>query len=106
VCILASRTQQPEVAWIGITFFFIGAILAYLPVRSFTRASFFNARTRPRAIRRSGDSAIATRSDAVAFEVMRALQILRTQSRRYGHQRLRRDQLNVALHDGKRSAPR
>lgn len=104
ICILASRTQEPEIAWIGIPFFAIGALLGYLLVRSFTRAPFFNACAR--RLERSGgpgESAVAARSDAVPFEAMRALQILtyfnRGDTDTNGYDVT---QLNVVLHDGRR----
>jgi len=104
ICVLASATQEPEIAWIGIPFFAIGLLLGYLLVRSFTRAPFFNARAR--RLERSGgpgESAVASRSDAVPFEAMRALQILtyfnRGDTDNNGYDVT---QLNVVTHDGKR----
>ncbi len=50
----AAKKEKPEEAWIDAPFLAIGIVLAYLLVRSFTRAPFFNARgAAPRALRRT-----------------------------------------------------
>lgn len=101
---LAASPGKSEEAWIGAPFLVIGAFLAYLLVRSFARAPFFNARAR--RLERSGgpgESAVASPSGAVPFEAMRALQILsyynRGDSDTDGYHVY---QLNVVTHDGKR----
>lgn len=104
IALLAARNEEPEIAFVGVPFFAIGLFLAYLLVRSYTRAPYFNARAR--RLERSGgpgESAVANRSDAVPFDAMRALQLVThfvrgdTDSNGYDV-----TQLNVVTHDKQR----
>jgi hypothetical protein len=104
IACLVAADEEPEIAFVGVPFLAIGLLLAYLLVRSFTKAPYFNARAR--RLERSGgpgESAVASGRDAVPFEAMHALQIIQyyvpgdSDSRGYDVV-----QLNLVTHDGKR----